>query len=119
MFSFVLESGKKHALALLFTPLFEACHLSDWAEDENHRTNPKNGLCMTPTFHRAYDKFLIAVSPDYEIIISELMIEKTIDEQTRRYLASLQHKKIEMPEKFAPDVELLAQHYEAYQKATL
>lgn len=98
------------------TPLLEACHISGWAEDENNRTNPKNGLCMTPTFHRAYDKYLIAVSPDYEITISEQMIEKTLDEQTRRFLASLQHKKIMMPEKFAPERDLLAQHYEGYMR---
>ena len=99
------------------TPLLEACHISGWADDENNRTNPKNGLCMTPTFHRAYDKYLIAITPDYEIVISEQMIERTKDEQTQRYLAGLQHKKILMPEKFAPDVEFLAKHHESYIKS--
>jgi hypothetical protein len=46
------------------------------------------------------------------------MIEGAKDEKTQCYLASLQHKKILMPEKFAPDVELLAQHYDVYLKAT-
>lgn len=96
--------------------LLEACHISGWADDENNRTNPKNGLCMTPTFHRAYDKFLIAISPNYEIVISEQMIEGAKYEQTQRYLVSLQKKKILMPEKFAPDRDLLSRHFEEYQQ---
>lgn len=100
-------------------PLLEACHISGWADDTKNRTNPKNGLCMTPTFHRAYDKFLMAITPDYEIIISEQMIDGAQDEQTKYYLSSLKNKKMLMPEKFAPDVELLAQHYEDYLKAAI
>ena len=98
--------------------LLEACHISSWKDDIKNRTNPKNGLCMTATFHRAYDKYLMAITPDYEIAISEQMIEGANDVQTQHYLAGLQHKKMLMPEKFAPDVELLAQHYETYVKTT-
>lgn len=101
------------------TPLLEACHISGWADDTRNRTNPKNGLCMTPTFHRAYDKYLIAITPDYKIVISEQMIDGAKDEQTLHYLVGLQQKKMLMPEKFAPDVDLLAQHYESYLKSAL
>ena len=72
---------------------------------------------MTPTFHRAYDKYLVAITPDYEIVISAKMIDGAKDEKTQCYLASLHHKKMLIPEKFAPDVELLVQHYDAYLKA--
>ena len=99
--------------------LLEACHISNWANDTRNRTNPKNGLCMTPTFHRAYDKYLIAITPEYEIVISEQMIDGARNKQTQRYLVGLQHKKILMPEKFAPDVELLARHYESYLKTAV
>jgi putative restriction endonuclease len=98
--------------------LLEACHISSWKDDKPNRTNPKNGLCMTPTFHRAFDKYLMSITPDYDIVISEQMIEGAKDAQTQCYLAGLQHKKMLMPEKFAPDVELLAQHYESYVKIT-
>jgi len=100
------------------TPLLEACHISGWADDENNRTNPKNGLCMTPTFHRAYDKYLMAITPDYEIVISDQLIEGAKDEQTQNFLVGLQHKKILMPEKFAPDREFLTRHFEEYQQHT-
>ncbi len=51
--------------------LLEACHIPGWKEDVKNRTNPKNGLCMTHTFHRAYDKYLMAITPDYDIVVSD------------------------------------------------
>lgn len=94
--------------------LLEACHISDWSEDEANRMNPKNGLCMNPLFHRAYDKFLMAISPDYKIIISEQMMSGAKEDKFRDYLKKIQGQSIIMPEKFSPDVNLLAIHYEQY-----
>lgn len=96
------------------TSLLEACHISGWADDENNRTNPKNGLCMTPTFHRAYDKFLMAITPDYEIVFSDELLSGAKDETTLKYLRDLQGRHIIMPEKFAPEREFLAQHFESF-----
>lgn len=95
--------------------LLEACHISSWSEDIKNRTNPKNGLCMNPLFHRAFDRFLFAVTPDFEIIISDQMVEGTKDEDFKNYLLRLHHRQILMPEKFVPSQELLAKHYEKYQ----
>ena len=33
--------------------LVEASHIVDWSEDEANRTNPRNGLCLNPFFHKA------------------------------------------------------------------
>lgn len=94
--------------------LLEACHISSWSEDEENRTNPKNGLCMNPLFHKAFDSFLFAVTPDYIIKISDKMIDATEDIAFRNYLVAIDGKPILMPEKFNPDKDLLAKHYEQY-----
>ena len=94
--------------------LLEACHISSWRDDIKNRTNPKNGLCMNPLFHRAFDRFLFTVTPDYKIEISERMIDNTSATPFRNYLVSIQGNNIIMPEKFSPDPNLLAIHYEQY-----
>ena len=96
--------------------LLEACHISGWADDVNNRTNPKNGLCMNPLFHRAYDKYLLAVTPDYTIVVSEQMLDGVKDEKFLSYLRSIQGHTIIMPEKFSPDKDLLARQYELYRE---
>lgn len=96
--------------------MLEACHISSWAEDEHNRTNPRNGLSMNPLFHRAYDKYLMAITPDHKIIISERLIGNAKDEAFVYYLKSIQGREIIMPEKFSPDKDLLAKRYEQYLK---
>ena len=96
--------------------ILEACHISNWASDINNRTNPKNGLCMNPLFHRAYDKVLFAITPECKIIVSEQMLSDTKDERFFSYLQSIQGRSIFMPEKFSPDKDLLSLHYEQYKR---
>ena len=96
--------------------LLEACHISSWKDDPKNRTNPKNGLCMTPTFHRAYDKFLMAITPDYEIVLSDEMLIRTQDKNTLIYLNNIQGQRIRMPEKFAPERDFLSQHYNDFKQ---
>lgn len=99
--------------------LLEACHISSWKDDKQNRTNPKNGLCMNVFFHRAYDKYLMTINPNYEIIISEQLIDGTGEDAFRNYLMSIQHRHMLMPEKFAPDAIFLEQHYERYKQGNV
>ena len=96
------------------TPLLEACHISGWADDRRNRTNPKNGLCMNPLFHRAYDKYLMAVTPELKIAISPKMIDGTKEDSFRSYLEEINGRGILLPEKFAPDTDLLEKHFSDY-----
>lgn len=96
--------------------LLEACHISSWRDDVKNRTNPQNGLCMNPLFHKAFDRFLFTVTPDYTIEISEQMIDSAKEETFRDYLISIKGRPILMPEKFSPDKNLLSVHYEQYCK---
>lgn len=97
--------------------LLEACHITDWSQDIGNRTNPKNGLCMNPLFHKAYDKHLLAITPDFVIIVSNEMIENTENNTLfREYLVNLNGQKIIMPDKFHPRKDLLEFHYEQYKQ---
>lgn len=94
--------------------LVEACHIVDWSEDPNNRTNPKNGLCMNSFFHKAYDKYLLAISPDLLIIVSEELFQSATEESFFNYLKEINGRKILMPDKFFPQRELLALHYNKF-----
>ena len=94
--------------------LLEACHISNWSDDEDNRTNPENGLCLNPLFHKAYDRFLISISPDCLIAVSEEMIEQTEDDTFKDYLAGLQGRKLFLPDRFCPNPVFLDAHYQKY-----
>ena len=99
--------------------LLEACHIVDWSQDVANRTNPKNGLCLNPFFHKAYDEYLIGISPDFKIAISEELLDKT--ENTlffRDYLRNINSRNIIMPDRFLPQRELLEIQYNNFKSRT-
>ena len=96
--------------------LVEACHISDWKSDAKNRTNPHNGICLNPFFHRAYDRFYISITPDYCIEISDRLLDSINDDVTRSYLQRINKRQIFLPEKFAPDKDLLQSHYRQYKE---
>ena len=87
-----------------------------WSDSVDNRMNPTNGLCLNPLFHKAYDNYLMAITPDYEICISEQMLSNIKEENTVLFLKNLNGRKIIMPEKFSPNQEFLSQHYEEYRQ---
>ena len=94
--------------------LVEACHIVDWADNEINRTNPRNGLCLNPFFHKAYDKFLISITPDYDIVVSEKLLQSIEDEVSLDYIKQLIGTKINRPDRFLPQRELLDIHHNKY-----
>ena len=94
--------------------LLEACHIVDWSEDTNNRTNPKNGLCLNSFFHKAYDKCLLAITPDMSILVSEELFQNATEKSFLNYLKEINGRQILLPDKFLPKRELLELHYNKY-----
>lgn len=95
--------------------LIEAAHIVSWAEDESNRTNPSNGLCMNVLMHRAYDRLLLSVTPDYEIRISQkLILEEGENQCCINFFRKVHGTKIITPIRFLPDKDLLAQQYDRF-----
>lgn len=100
--------------------LLEACHIVDWASNESERMNPCNGLCMSSTFHRAYDKNLIGISPEYKIHISDKFLCAFSKDSgcqallSMNYVKSLNNSQIILPTRFMPDKSLLEIHWQHF-----
>lgn len=94
--------------------LLEACHIVEWSQDISNRTNPKNGLCMNPFFHKAYDKHLLSITPDMTIVISEKLLQSTQEKRFFTYLKELNGRNILLPSKFFPSKDLLKMHYNRF-----
>jgi predicted restriction endonuclease len=92
--------------------LLVASHILPWSQYPEHRLNPHNGLCLSSTQDKAFDKGLITIDSNYQIILSsyikDLLSEKTIKENFGFY----SDQSIQMPEKFYPDLDFLQYHRE-------
>lgn len=89
--------------------LLIASHIVPWSKDKANRLNPSNGLCLSAIHDRAFDKGLITLTDDLEIVISE-ELRKKHEPFVKEVFLPLCGRKIEMPERFAPQVEFIAWH---------
>lgn len=90
--------------------LLVASHIVPWSRDKSNRLNPRNGLCLSAIHDRAFDRGLIALTDDFRVSISASLKRRAEDELIRNVLLPLEGRSIELPERFLPDLGLLARH---------
>ena len=92
--------------------LLVASHIKPWSQSnpKTERTNPKNGLCLNSLHDRAFDRGFITINDKYEIVVSNKLKETQMDEETRNWLMSYDHRQIVLPNKFLPAKEYIQYH---------
>ena len=89
--------------------LLIASHIVPWSKDKANRLNPSNGLCLSAIHDRAFDKGLITLSDEFEIVVSDELRGRS-DPFINEVILPLQGKPIELPERFLPDPVFIARH---------
>lgn len=93
------------------TRLLNASHIAPWSADIRNRVNPCNGLCLNALHDRAFDRGLMTISAEYCVVFaSEITAQE--DEPLNALLLCYANRKLNMPERFRPDPELLRYHCE-------
>lgn len=91
------------------TRLLIASHIVPWHSDKANRLNPSNGLCLSAIHDRAFDQGLISITDDLRVVLSDSLRYR--DEAfVQTVFLPLEHKPIELPERFRPDPIFLAYH---------
>lgn len=86
--------------------LVDACHIMPFAETWNDSI--KNGLALSPTFHRAFDRGLIAISDNYTVLVHPKLKDYNPGSGIRQY----ENQQIVLPanERFYPSLFSLSEH---------
>ena len=82
--------------------LLVAGHIVPWANDENNRLNPQNGICLSNLYDRAYEKGLICIDLDYKVLISKQLREYTTKSYYQEYFGKYDGKCITLPRQYQP-----------------
>lgn len=105
-------SSKCCISGLSIPSLLVASHISPWKSDPNNRLNPRNGLCLSVLHDKAFDLGLIYLNDDFEIQLTKRSLFRSDDSFARSGLAAFEGRRIDLPDKFAPDVEFIQKHRE-------
>jgi putative restriction endonuclease len=91
------------------TRLLNASHIKPWAADEHNRHNPRNGLCLSATFDRAFDRGLMAVDDAGKARFSKTLLESASAE-TRAFFDPYEGRPLLTATRFDPDPAFLDFH---------
>ncbi|MEO5811869.1 MAG: DNA (cytosine-5-)-methyltransferase [Rhodanobacter sp.] len=89
--------------------LLVASHIVPWSTDSANRLNPSNGLCLSSIHDKAFDSYLFTLSDDWRVVLSPALKE-TKDAFLREVFWAAEGRKIELPERFVPDLAFVERH---------
>jgi len=91
--------------------LLLASHIKPWAVDVGNRLNPKNGICLSALYDRAFDKGLIGFDKHYRVILSQRLKDHYAENYYQNYFGSIEGRVLNFPyEDYKPDMEFLEYH---------
>jgi len=89
--------------------LLTASHIKPWGKDTDNRHNPANGLLLSATLDRAFDRGLITVDRNRRIHVSRQLRESR-SRETRDYFEQFEQAALRPAIRFDPDPALLEWH---------
>jgi putative restriction endonuclease len=78
-----------------------ASHIVPWSVSEQHRTDPHNGLCLSATFDRLFDRGLITVSDGLEVVVAS-RLRKAADKRILDMICRYHGAPMVRPQRFLP-----------------
>lgn len=91
--------------------LLTASHIKPWGKDSQNRHNPANGLLLSATLDRAFDRGLITVDRARRIHVSRRLRESS-SRETRDYFEQFEKATLRPAARFDPEPAFLDWHNE-------
>jgi len=89
--------------------LLVASHIVPWADREDIRLNPRNGLCLSSIHDRAFDQGLWTLSDHGEIVISDALKKSDSGFVIEQFL-EYEGQSLLLPKEHLPDNEFIQHH---------
>lgn len=90
--------------------LLFASHIIPWSKNEGERLNPENGICLSALYDQAFDKGLIGINENYQILLSNDLKKKSQQDFFGMYFSHLENRTIRIPERYKPNKVFLKYH---------
>jgi putative restriction endonuclease len=92
--------------------LLVASHIKPWKDSDpkTERTNPRNGLCLSSLYDRAFDAGLMTVDEEYRIIFSSSVLSCAPQEVANVFFRRYEGKQLLLPDRFTPEQQFFEYH---------
>ena len=92
--------------------LLIASHIKPWkvSDQKTERTNPRNGLCLSPLYDKTFDSGLMTVDEQMRIVFSSEIKQCASPDVVRHFFYQYEGNKLRLPNRFIPDLTFLEYH---------
>ena len=90
--------------------LLDAAHITEWSADLSNALDATNGLCLSATYHRAFDAHLIGFDDRYRLRLSSTLKKKCTRQVYQDYFVAFEGKVINLPVDYKPNTTALMNH---------
>ena len=90
--------------------LLVASHILPWSDFPSERLNPRNGLCLTAHFDRAFDLGLITLDEKMRLLLSPVLRHYLPNSALESEFVSHEGQPLKHPDRFAPEPQFVAHH---------
>jgi len=101
--------GRCAVTGLSLTECLIASHIIPWSESVEARANPRNGICLSATIDRLFDRGLLTFHDDLSIVISPRILAIQ-DLPVQEQVSSYNGRPMFRPERFLPEIDFLSWH---------
>ncbi len=96
---------------LPITECLVASHIVPWSKDVKLRADPTNGLCLSATFDKLFDRGFITISENLTVVVAK-RIKYSSNPIVRQEISSRHDQPIILPVRFLPNPKYLKWHTE-------
>lgn len=90
--------------------LLVASHIVPWAENEQERLNPENGICLSSLYDKAFDQGLISFTDDQRVIFSIRLKANVGKDYYTKYFQPVENAALITPRKYHINPQFLEWH---------
>jgi len=90
--------------------LLNASHIVPWSKDKANGVNPRNGFCLNAIHDRAFDRYLLTVTPEFVVKVSKSFKKANASGAVKDFLLRYDGAEINKPARFLPDPKFLKSH---------
>lgn len=92
------------------TELLVASHIIPWSVSVERRADPRNGICLSALFDRAFDRGLMTLDESFQIVVSRKLLQEAMSADLSNSITEAHGRRIRLPHRFIPDDAALGHH---------
>ncbi len=98
--------------------LIDAAHILPWNDYPKIRMKLSNGLLLNKLIHIAFDKNLLGIDPDGQIILSKFLLEKVVGGPCQQFFTQVQNHRLDFNQLRCPlNKDYLHERFKFFQEA--